>query len=293
MLVRSYELCVMGWGNHYKGNRTGYGVLTLGPKSKNISATSGDYSRGEVLPDGRRIIRGNWARGGLSKFLGDCKSEEDCYGGLERLEEVIKPVIEEALRTEMKDRVITLAELTHLLASSKSESNLLFTCIALENFEIFGETNSRVVVDAEDLSNIIKIAIEPKHLLSSLLECDFRVKHDGDFISKISPYQEITVTELRASLKWLVGKKVKVSGRVVSILNNFMFKDGSADINSIFLETKNTSRRVILSAMENCSQNIIHGCSAVIFGTVENTDIGIGISLENIEIIKKADEGVY
>ena len=64
-------------------------------------------------------------------------------------------------------------------------------------------------------------------------------------------------------------------------------------MNIIFLDTKKTDRKTLLYAMENCSSNMIHGCTAEISGTVVDTGIEVGIALEKIDVTKKAQKGVY
>lgn len=277
-------------GVHYKGNRTGYGVLTLESTSKHIALQTGGYSGGETSPDGRRTISGAWTRGYQSQIFPNCKSEADCYGFIEKMDASMTSAVEKMSKNKQLNRVLTLLEIQTEIGTV---TNPFYKCVIDENLDIYRETNSRVLFDIEDFSRFYKLSFEPKQLLSTLLDCEFRIQQNEDFYPKLSAYQAIEVTELRASLKWLVGKKVKVSGNVVSILSNFMFKDGPTDMSPIFLDTKKTGRRVLLYAMENCSVNAIHGCTAVISGTVANTAIGVGIALEEIEVTKKAQEGVY
>ena len=280
-------------GSHYKGGRTGYGVLTLGPKSKHILDNTGNYAGGDVEVDGRRNIHAAWARGNQSTSFGRCKSEAECYRDLAKLEAGMKPLVESALKSKLKDGVVTLAEIPYMFVSKNKAPDPFSTCLVFENLDIYKQSNSRVLLDAQDLANLVQIAIEPKHLLSTLLDCEARVGSNENFQSKMSPYQRISTSELRASLKWVVGKKVEASGNVVSIMSTLVFKDGPADMNPIFLNTDRTDRKTIVEAMESCTANQLHGCIATISGTVSNTEIGLGINLEKIAITKKAQADVY
>jgi hypothetical protein len=280
-------------GLHYKGGRTGYGVLTLGPKSRHILDNTGNYAGGDVGTDGRRSIHAAWARGNQSTSFGKCKSEAECYRALATLETGLKPLVESALKSKLKDGVVTLAEIPYMFVPKNKAPDPLITCLTFENLDVYKESNSRVLLDAQDLANLVQAAVEPKHLLSSLLDCEARVRSNENFQSKMNPYQGIATTELRASLKWLVGKKVEVSGNVVSIMSRLVFKDGPEDMNPIILNTDRTDRKTIIEGMESCTANPIHGCVATISGTVSDTDSGLGISLEKITVTKKAQAGVY
>ena len=284
-------------GVNYKGERTGYGSLIIGPKSKHIAIYTGAYSGGVNSQDGGRIISGFWVKGQQTTLFGSCKNETECHGEL-----VVKLGVGaggrlSGLISKMKDadKVLTLAELPYIALQGKTQNKLdkMASCVILENVNLHKETSSRVVLDAHDLSKLINAAIEPKQLLSSLLDCDFRTGQNEDFILKMNPYQNIEMTELRASLRWLKGKKIKVSGNVIFLLESFVIKSDPTDMNILFLDTKKTDRKTLLYAMENCSNNMIHGCTAEISGTVVDTGIEVGIALEKIDVTKKAQKGVY
>lgn len=80
---------------------------------------------------------------------------------------------------------------------------------------------------------------------------------------------------------------------MIFLLESFVIKSDPTDMNILFLDTKKTDRKTLLYAMENCSNNMIHGCTAEISGTVVDTGIEVGIALEKIDVTKKAQKGVY